>query len=910
MRRLLCLMLLLALPVVADDSDLFGAQIVPNVLILFDSSGSMADEIESATYEAASLYDGDYAGGSVYKYEDGEYSLFAETIAEVGSATARLALSASGYWSGLVGASRVDLSSGNYLNYRACTDCAISEAKIDIAKRVVSNIVSGTEGVEFGVMTLAENGAALQAEIGTAPSTIVERVFAIEHSSVGTPLGDQLFDAGNYYKGLFDGYLSPITESCQPNFVLMISDGLQRRFNRELREEAARRFLEDHSPLDGLQNLRVHTVGFAIDPDEAEAANDILAAAADFAGGSFFSADNSAELEAALQEAIRRIISGSFSFAAPLIPTTSTTGSSKAFMAAFQADPFSPTWRGYLRAYARGADGLVPLDGSGLPAASALAWEAGERLDARSAASRNLYTAIGGNRHALTVSNGAITPAMLGVTTSIERDRIVSFVRGSDATDADRDGDVGEDRDWKLGDIFHSAPVLVGPPPLLIGDPGYKAFRLAQAARTRIVLAGANDGMLHAFGESDGEELWGYVPESLLPHLGAQLAEGNEHRFFVDASPVAFDIESTSGWKTIVVFGLRRGGRTLEALDITDTTDPQPLWSYSHPELGESWSTPALARVKLADGTFRNVALMGGGYDTAQNNRSGRAFLVVDLESGQTLWEYTNDGSSDDRRFMNFSLPAPPTVIDGDGDGFADTAFIGDVGGQLWKFDLSNAATLVAGKVTNWSGRRLFNAAPGAANPPAPGEFFAPRAIYAAPTVAGDKAGDLWLAFGTGDRNHPLNAADNRFYALRDDGRMTNGATLTPDWSLTLAPGEKVLDRAEIFGEVVYFSSFTPTDLDACDSDGGEARLYAVALGNGYAAVDFDDGSKLVNPDDSDVRSTVVGSGIPSAPIVTLTESGGNVLANVVVGTSSGELPSRPMPPPTLKRLLYWREVF
>ena len=30
--------------------------------------------------------------------------------------------------------------------------------------------------------------------------------------------------------------------------------------------------------------------------------------------------------------------------------------------------------------------------------------------------------------------------------------------------------------------------------------------------RTEVVIAGANNGILHAFKTSDGEELWGYIP--------------------------------------------------------------------------------------------------------------------------------------------------------------------------------------------------------------------------------------------------------------------------------------------------------------------------------------------------------------------------------------------------------------
>jgi len=50
---------------------------------------------------------------------------------------------------------QVHLYSGNYLNYLYCTDatyCAGSEARIDIAKRVLTNLVNSVDGVRFGLM--------------------------------------------------------------------------------------------------------------------------------------------------------------------------------------------------------------------------------------------------------------------------------------------------------------------------------------------------------------------------------------------------------------------------------------------------------------------------------------------------------------------------------------------------------------------------------------------------------------------------------------------------------------------------------------------------------------------------------------------------------------------------------------
>jgi type IV pilus assembly protein PilY1 len=519
---------------------------------------------------------------------------------------------------------------------------------------------------------------------------------------------------------------------------------------------------------------------------------------------------------------------------------------------------------------------------------------------------------------------------MLGVSTSTERDNLINYIRGIDTIDEDGDLNVTEERQWKLGDIFHSSPVLVTPPISPSTDAGYLAFRDAQKNRTTIVLAGANDGMLHAFQESTGTELWGFIPPDQLGQLDLLARLSGGHQFFADSSPVVADVKIGGTWKTVAVFGERRGGRNYHALDITDTTNPQYLWSFTDGNLGETWSEPAIGKVKMADGTTKYVAFVGGGYDYDDNNVTGKAVQAIDLATGTKLWEYYNSSSSDDRQYMNYSIPANPTIADLDRDGFIDRLYVGDVGGQLWKFDLSAAATLSSGLVNNWTGKRVFDAPPAAppagASPPA-GEFYPEQAIYAAPVPAFDEQKNLWIYFGTGDRNHPNNTtAPNRFYGIKDNVGMTNGSVLTEanlvnvtsananatqGWYFLLGADEKVLASADVFNKVVFFSTFLPTSASACASGGGAAKLYAVQIDTGYAAVDFSTGVALASTDASKTRSMTIGSGIPSKPVIVLTESGATISTSVIAATTSQQLPSNPAPPPSaMRKVLYWRDVF
>jgi type IV pilus assembly protein PilY1 len=945
---------------VADDSDIFGTNIQPNVLILFDSSGSMSDDIFSSPYDPSTTYSAPltYTTTKVYrKYTSRTacnplprpcYKEYAATIGNVNSSSAQSALSSTGYWTGSIGGSSVDLFYGNYLNYLACATCSVMEQKIVIAKRVVSNIINNTNGVRFGVMKFWGNsnqgagGASMVAEIGTAKATMVTAINSISPSGF-TPLGEMLSDGGRYYRGatLRNGntYPSPIQYACQPNFVILMTDGLQNG-SLDVRTIAANRYNNDHASwLTGTQNVIVHTVGFGItDPTERTAANSVLQTAAQNGGGSFFYTADSAQLEQALQDAISQILAATFSFATPVVPTTGTAGIARAYLASFQSNPTRPFWRGYLKAYNRDVDGLIQVDVNGIPLASALAWDAGQELSTKSPASRTVYTAIGGTRHDFTIGNATITDVMLNASSSTERDKVINFTRGTDTYDEDIDGNASEQRQWKLGDIFHSTPVLVRPPFVATTDSSYNTFKSANAGRTTVLLAGANDGMLHAFRESDGAELWGFVPPDQLDDLKDLTAISAQHDFLVDGSPIAADVKigATPTWKTIVLFGQRRGGRNYYALDITDTTNPLYMWSFTDSKMGETWSEPAIGRIKLSDGTSKYVAFIGGGYDTSSNNSSGKAFYVIDLTNGAKLWEYYNPGLvSDDRQYMNFSLAASPRAVDLNNDGHVDRVYIGDIGGQLWKFDLSTPAVISGGVITNWNAgqmaKRFFAGAPSQANPPPAGEFYPAQAIYTPPALALDAAKNLWVYFGTGDRNHPNNNSSNRFYGVKDTTEvngtaiMTQGSyfqessltnltsgsgTVTQGFYIALSANEKALSSADAFASVVFFTTFTPTTATVCGGGGGDAKLYAVNLTTGDAALNLTTGGVLPAGTAAAAAAKNIGTGIPSRPIVTIDQNGNIGNPYIITGTTNQQVNNTPVPALSTRKLVGWREVF
>jgi type IV pilus assembly protein PilY1 len=604
-----------------------------------------------------------------------------------------------------------------------------------------------------------------------------------------------------------------------------------------------------------------------------------------------------------------------------------------------------------LEAYQLNPDGTLPVDSNGDPLVSNSLWGtkldkdlpvpkdvalgAGDKLIASdfSLTSRKVYTYLGNSSNltdssnAFTRDNPLITPTLLGLSSEEEKINLIQFVRGHDAFDSDGDNNKNEKRDWVLGDIFHSNAVIVGAPSRFFEEDcfnrcsdGSQSFYDAKKSREKIILIGANDGMLHAFNAKTGSEEWAFIPNSLLKNLKSMLSA---HTYYVDSSPKVADVwfgdENGNGkkdageWKTVLVCGLRKGGKQYFALDITDTLNPIYLWEFPKPtdlvtlaKVGQSWSEPAIGRVKTKEGNElreRWVAFIGGGFDPTRT--SGKVFFVVDIKTGDVMKEFYGPG-------MDHSLAAPPTAVDINGDGYVDRVYVGDLGGQMWVFDVSSD------NVLNWAGRRLF------LSPGAPVEK---HPIYYQPAVAFDKQRMPWVYFGTGDRENPTEKTTHeRFYAVKDDGTgpyprteenlrdvttYTDRTFVIPQdplkgWYIKLAkPSEKVLAKPTVFSNLVYFTTYTYTSTDPCKA-AGEATLYVLEYLSGGGALVLDDYLQGI----PSAHSQAIGTGnegMPSAPVISVNLKG---KATLTIGTTSGKILSKGvLSPVTNKEILYWREV-
>ncbi|MBU1186221.1 MAG: VCBS repeat-containing protein [Acidobacteria bacterium] len=472
-------------------------------------------------------------------------------------------------------------------------------------------------------------------------------------------------------------------------------------------------------------------------------------------------------------------------------------------------------------------------------------WDAGELLNNRSAADRVIYTAVpssGVRRSRLdfTTSNaGVLGPLLQDYNNNTSG--LIDFIRG--------DG-----RDWKLGDINHSNPVVVGPPSgnaSLKGD-GYADFAETWEDREKYVYVGANDGMIHCFSVETGEEKWAFVPYNLLPKLrnmwGVDAATGARYFSrdeYVDSTPSVEDVyidadgDRNQEWITMLVCGQGPGqGSTLAggttgnfyfALDITNPDDPQPIWEYTHSSMGETYSVPAIGKISYR-GNITWAVFMGSGYDNIVGGGvQGHRFFTLRADDARLIYNFTVGNVNTRRRWSNGvdlsrSLPGSPSIVDTDNDGDADRVYIGDTEGRLWKIDVSDNLR----RASDWKRKTIYTDRD---NYP----IITKPAVWMDASVDGSPPR---IYFGTGGDDNAPNDGLYSFIALIDYGNneevewfVGDADNLRLDEDLDkgdLAAGEKIWADPQVANNVVYFSTLFGSieSVDPCENLAGEGKLY------------------------------------------------------------------------------------
>ncbi len=676
-------------------------------------------------------------------------------------------------------------------------------------------------------------------------------------------------------------------------------------------------------------------------------------------GYAFLAADAD-QLATALKTAINIIRQANYSFSQSSVQSARTTDENYLYEGSFEPIDGDPFWKGHLKKYQIESDGSV----------GAMLLDAGEVLQSTTAASRTMYFYKGGALTAFTTGN--ITAADLEVATDGQRDAVVGYVRGENAYNPDnwKLGDVFRSTPITVGTpsaFFDDTRD---------GNNQFAAHRSSHDRTSllgnRLIVAGANDGQFHAFKTSDLTEAWSFIPPNLLTklkniahatHSATAPATSLSHQYFVDGPVTVADVwlgsgdgtSKTADWKTTMVFGLGRGSVSYAwssssscdsginsiysttykyycgyyAFDLNDSLNPAYLWRINFadaaaeaaqaPYLGDPWSKMMTGRVRVKIGGAERekwVGFIGAGYNAADCSGGsacdprGKGFFVVDLSNGNILWSYTRANNSN----MKYSIPASPAIVDTDNDGFIDTAYIGDLGGNMWRFKFclstdTNCGT--SGATTNWSGGLFYASSSGNIRP-----------IYTMPAVTKDTSGNLWVYWGTGDKVDPTASnAQERFFGVKDNRTSTYGfndldnltstsqvfdpaSTTRVGYAMNLAgSGQKILADPTVFGGVVYFTSYNPpSGSDPCEQ-GGVASLHALKATTGAGAL----------PDGT--RTMTIGSGIPSAPVISLPPDSGSPDLYVTTSGGGGAAASTQRvnftPAGALNRtnMLYWRDT-
>jgi type IV pilus assembly protein PilY1 len=370
---------------------------------------------------------------------------------------------------------------------------------------------------------------------------------------------------------------------------------------------------------------------------------------------------------------------------------------------------------------------------------------------------------------------------------------LVNYIRG-DTNQEIRKGGFMRSRAARLGDIVNANPVYVrdnvdlGYESLgLAGD--YREFMAYKMARPGVLFVGANDGMLHAFRDSDGVETFAYVPKAVWPNLH-RLAEpppGFRHRYFVDGPQSETDAYLGGSWRNLLVGSTGAGAKAVYALDVTDTSNLQPgnvLWEISDSAPGFANLGHVLSEVQTgitAGGHW--IAVFGNGPGSVNGNAS---FFVVNLHTGQLIAEFiTHTGPGNGMGGVRLVQDGNRRIVG---------AYAGDLLGNLWKLDLT-------GNPANWrvalGGAQLYAAGSG-------------QPITAPPTVVPHPDRGHVVVFGTGkffetgDAAPPYNP--QRLYGIWD--AQPFGAVTTPAGA-TLSGTGRLVQRTiatTTIGEAQYFT--------------------------------------------------------------------------------------------------------
>jgi type IV pilus assembly protein PilY1 len=260
---------------------------------------------------------------------------------------------------------------------------------------------------------------------------------------------------------------------------------------------------------------------------------------------------------------------------------------------------------------------------------------------------------------------------------------------------------------------------------------------------------------------------------------------------FVDASPVAVDVDIGGTWKTLLIGGLGKGGKGYYAIDITAPSGvasegdaaANVMWEFSDSELGYTFGKPLIAKT-YKDGW---VAIFPSGHNSGGK---GKLFFVR-LSDGALLRTLeTTAGSA--------GTPSGLATISGFTFSFknqyVEQIYGGDLLGNVWRFDISSSDT------SAWTVEKFaeLTSTDGTA-----------QAVTTAPQIEVDFANgvDRYVMIGTGRLLHEDDLAAyadqvQTMYVIRDGTVLKKNAAGLPHRPRTDSDFSKLTDTLDGFKKV------------------------------------------------------------------------------------------------------------
>ncbi|RZF92121.1 pilin biogenesis protein [Pseudoalteromonas sp. CO302Y] len=462
---------------------------------------------------------------------------------------------------------------------------------------------------------------------------------------------------------------------------------------------------------------RVYTIGFG--SGMSNNGKRLLSETAKLGGGQYLHANTSEQLSQALKNTITQIREVNDSFTSPSIASNNvdqTRSREDIYYAMFYPET-GARWRGNLKKLKVSGEQIV--DSTGKPALNEdglisnkarTYWlpdneeadgntvqRGGVNLLLSSLASRKLYTDAGSSALiSFTKSNVSNAlggddkaAAAFGVDKS-QLQKTIDWARGIDVDNEDEDASSIDQRQDIFGDPLHSKPVTI--------DYGNDDIR---------ILIGTNAGFMHLFQDKNDvlKESWAFMPSSLYKIVKPLRDNQSNTKVYGVDGPISVFFDDKNGDGIVngsdrvwAFFGFRRGGSYYYGLDITNPDSPSLMWngpivggSADFKELGQSWSKPTVTYINLEGYEDRPLLVFGAGYDTNKDNvirtadNKGRGIYIVDAQTGKKVWALT---PAENGFQGNHSIASDITTLDSDYDGYVDRLYATDTGGNVWRVDM------------------------------------------------------------------------------------------------------------------------------------------------------------------------------------------------------------------------------